>query len=62
MAQLMEVIGMRQWRTNLTIGQFIPRLFAVAKDLPENDSKAPDIRLNGKRPVQDAFWGHPANW
>jgi len=36
-------------KTDLEIGQFVPRLFAVAEDLPQNDSEAPYIRLHGER-------------
>ena len=49
-------------KSHLIIGEFVPRLFAVAKDLPQNYAKAPYIRLHSEGPVHDAFWGHPANW
>lgn len=45
----------------LVVTQLKPRLLPVGEDLPQDDSKAPDVAFRGELPVHDAFWGHPAN-
>lgn len=46
---------------NLIVTQLKPRLLPIGKDLPQDDSKAPDITFRGELPVHNALWGHPAN-
>ena len=45
----------------LVVTQLKPRLLPIGKDLPQDDSKAPDITFRGEFPVHDTLWGHPAN-
>ena len=45
----------------LVIGQFIPRLFAIGEYFPQDNSITPDIRLHGKRSVQDGLRRHPTD-
>lgn len=45
----------------LVIGQLEPRLFPVRKNLPQNDSKAPDVTFCGELAVHDTFWRHPSD-
>ena len=46
--------------THLVIRQFVPRLRAVRKNLPQHDAETPHVRLNGERAIEDALWRHPA--
>lgn len=45
----------------LIVPQLKPRLLPVGEDLPQDDSKAPNVAFRGEFPVHDALWGHPAN-
>ena len=45
----------------LVVGELVPRLLAVAEDLPQHDAVAPHVRLDSEGPVQDALWRHPAD-
>lgn len=43
------------------VGVFVPRLFPVAEDLPEDDAIAPDVRLDCECAVEDALRWHPTH-
>lgn len=45
----------------LVVTQLKPRLLPIGKDLPQDDSEAPDVAFRGEFPVHDALRGHPAN-
>lgn len=47
--------------THLLVGVAVPGLLATREDLPEHNAEAPDVRLDGEAPVQDALGGHPAD-
>lgn len=45
----------------LAVGQLIPWLFSVGKDLPQHHPETPDVTLCGELSVHDAFRRHPTN-
>lgn len=47
--------------SHLIVPQLKPRLLPVGKDLPQDDSEAPNVAFCGEFPVHDALRGHPAD-
>lgn len=47
--------------SHLIVPQLKPRLLPIGKDLPQDNSEAPNVTFRGEFPVHDALWGHPAN-
>ena len=46
---------------DLLIGEASVGLLAEVEDLPQEDSKGPDVSAGGELAIEDGFWRHPSN-
>merc|ERR1719362_802679 len=47
---------------HLAVAVAVVRLEPEAVNLPENNTKGPDVRLSGELAIQDTLGWHPPNW